>query len=135
MKLFNLDITQTHLGLIEKKFKAEEVVNEYLKQIENSEEKISAFLEVFKEKAVLEAKKIDEKITRKEEISFLEGIPLAVKDNILVENARCTAGSKILENYISPYDATVIKKLKGQGAIIIGKTNLDEFAMGSSTEN
>jgi aspartyl-tRNA(Asn)/glutamyl-tRNA(Gln) amidotransferase subunit A len=84
--------------------------------------------------AMTQAKKTDEKIKKGEEIGILAGIPGAIKDNICIEGIRTTAASKILDNYIAPYDATVIKKLKASGTVFLGKTNLDEFAMGSSTE-
>jgi aspartyl-tRNA(Asn)/glutamyl-tRNA(Gln) amidotransferase subunit A len=103
---------------------------EYFDWLGKEDEKIHGFLFFTKDLAF---KLIDE-IKDKENLP-LWGIPIAIKDVIMIKDERCTAGSKILENYIAPYDATVIKKLKSAGAIIVGKTNLDEFAMGSSTEN
>ena len=82
-----------------------------------------------------QAQAVDEKIKKGEEIDLLAGIPMAIKDNMCVSGERTTAASKILDNYIAPYDATVVKRLKKSGAVILGKTNLDEFAMGASTEN
>lgn len=135
MNVNGLTISKIHQSLLNKEFSSVEVTKEYLKQIEKKDKSISAFITVTPELALSQAKKIDELIASGKEISVLAGVPCAVKDNILIEGIRCTAGSKILENYIAPYDATVVKKLKEQGAVIIGKTNLDEFAMGSSTEN
>lgn len=131
----NLKIKETRERLIKKEFSAFELINYYLKEIEKKDKEINAFLWINEVSAISQAKKIDEIISKKQEIPLLAGIPFAVKDNILVENIPCSAGSKMLENYEAPYDATVIKKLKEAGAIVIGKTNLDEFAMGSSTEN
>lgn len=131
----NLKIKETRERLIKKEFSAFELVNYYLKEIEKKDKEINAFLWINEVSAISQAKKIDEIISKKQEIPLLAGVPFAVKDNILVENIPCSAGSKMLENYEAPYDATVIKKLKEAGAIVIGKTNLDEFAMGSSTEN
>jgi aspartyl-tRNA(Asn)/glutamyl-tRNA(Gln) amidotransferase subunit A len=82
-----------------------------------------------------QAEDVDTKIKKGEKMDILAGIPCAIKDNICVKGIRATAGSKILDSYIAPYDATVVKKIKEAGAVILGKTNLDEFAMGSSTEN
>jgi aspartyl-tRNA(Asn)/glutamyl-tRNA(Gln) amidotransferase subunit A len=135
MKLADLTITQTHQGLIKKEFSALELSKAYLDKIKERDKEIFAFLTINEELALRQAKKIDDLILTGREIPLLAGIPLAVKDNILVEDIKCTAGSKILENYIAPYDATVIKKLKEQAAVILGKTNMDEFGMGSSTEN
>ena len=135
MELTNLTITQIHQALIKKEFSALELCQAYLEKIESEDKKINAFLTLTRDLALSEAKKIDEMLQINREIPLLAGIPMAVKDIILVENVKCTAGSKILENYIAPYDATVIKKLKAEGAVILGKTNLDEFAMGSSTEH
>ena len=135
MSLTDLTITQAHQGLIKREFSALELCKTYLDKIKKRDREIFAFLTVNEDLALAQAKKIDDFILAGKEIPTLAGIPCAIKDNILVENIRCTAASKILENYVAPYDATCIKKLKNQGVVILGKTNLDEFAMGSSTEN
>jgi len=135
MNLNKLTIKQAHQGLLKKAFSAVELTEAVLNQIKRRDKDIYAYLLLTEELALSQAKRIDKKIANKEKIGLLAGIPVAVKDIILVEGVRCTAGSKILENYIAPYDATVIKKLKQAGTVIVGKTNLDEFAMGSSTEN
>ena len=127
-------ISEIRQDLDSKKYSAEELTKEYLNRIKEKDAKIHAFLNVFEKDALLEAKKADEKI-QNGTASLLTGIPCAIKDNILIEGKRCTSSSKILENYIASYDAFVIKKLKEEGAVFLGKTNMDEFAMGSSTEN
>ena len=112
-----------------KEVKPSEVAEAFLKRIEETEKEIKAYITVV-EKIVEEAKEKDEKVGE----GPLHGVPLAIKDNINIEGVKTTCASKILENFIAPFDATVIKKLKRAGAIFLGKTNLDEFAMGSSTE-
>jgi len=134
MELTNLTIKEAHQGLKKKEFSALELCKNYLDKIEKEDKKIQAFLTISKDLAISQAKNVDEMILGGQEIPLLAGIPCVIKDNILVEGVRCTAGSKILEDYIAPYDATVIKRLKEQGAVILGKTNLDEFAMGASGE-
>jgi aspartyl-tRNA(Asn)/glutamyl-tRNA(Gln) amidotransferase subunit A len=131
----NLTIKKIKEYLEKREFSIEEIINYYLKKIEEKDKEINAFLEINYDLVLEEAKKIQKKFNSKDNNLKLLGIPIAVKDNILVKGYHCTAASKILENYLAPYDATVIKKLKSEGAIILGKTNLDEFAMGSSTEN
>lgn len=135
MEIKNFTIKEAHQGLIKKEFSAVELCQIYLKNISQKEKDIRAFLTVSQDLALSQAKKVDEMISAGKKLPILAGIPCVIKDNILVEDIKCTAGSKILENYTAPYDATVIKRLKDQGVIILGKTNLDEFAMGSSTEN
>ncbi len=135
MNLTELTISQAHQGLKKKEFSALELCKAYLDKIKEKDKEIFAFLTVNQKSALSQAKKIDDLISSGGEIPILAGLPSAIKDNILVENLKCTAGSKILENYIAPYDATVIKKLKEKDCLILGKTNMDEFAMGSSTEN
>jgi len=135
MELTDLTITQAHEKIIKREISALEFAKAFLDRIQKENKKISAFLTPTPDLALLQAKKADEKISKNKEVSILAGIPLAVKDNILVENEKCTAASKILSDYTAPYDATVIEKLKAKDCVILGKTNLDEFAMGSSTEN
>ncbi len=112
-----------------KEVKPSEVAEAFLKRIEETEKEIKAYITVI-ERSVEEAKEKDEKVGE----GPLYGVPLAIKDNINIEGVKTTCASKILENFIAPFDATVIEKLKRAGAIFLGKTNLDEFAMGSSTE-
>jgi aspartyl-tRNA(Asn)/glutamyl-tRNA(Gln) amidotransferase subunit A len=135
MKLTDLTITEAHQGLKKKEFSALELAKAYFDKIEKEDKKISSFLTICKDQAISQAKEVDNSISKGREIPILAGVPGAIKDIILVEDVKCTGGSKILENYVAPYDATVIKKLKKEKAVILGKTNLDEFAMGSSTEN
>jgi aspartyl-tRNA(Asn)/glutamyl-tRNA(Gln) amidotransferase subunit A len=112
-----------------------EIVDDCLGQIEKHDKDISAYLTVLSNEAKKAAKDSDERRKGGRVASEIDGLPIAVKDVICTKDIKTTAASKILENFVPPYDATVVKKLKDAGAIIIGKTNLDEFAMGSSTEN
>jgi len=114
--------------------KSSTLVDYYLDNISKENKDLNAYLSVFSDEARREALETDERLSRGENPGVLAGIPIAVKDNILVRGYNATAGSKILENYVASYDATVVRKLKDAGAIILGKTNLDEFAMGSSCE-
>ena len=133
--LYNLTIKQTHEDLVNKKYSALELAQNFFKWIDVEDKKVDAFLSVDKEAAYLQAEKTDLLIAKNKPIDMLSGVPMAIKDNILIEGQPATAGSRILEHYKAVYDATVIKKLKNAGAVFLGKTNLDEFAMGSSTEN
>ena len=119
----------------DKEISCVEVVDYYIKEIEKKEDKIDAFLLLQTEDALKKAKELDKKIAKGEKVGRLVGIPIAIKDNMCTRGVKTTCASKMLEDFVPPYDATVIKKLEEEDAILIGKTNLDEFAMGSSTEN
>ena len=118
-----------------KKATAYEIIQDIFNQIDKVDNLIKAFLVVEREEALKKAKEIDKKVKNGEKIPPLAGVAIAVKDIIATQGTETTCGSKILKGFIPPYDATVINRLKDAGAIIIGKTNMDEFAMGSSTEN
>ncbi len=135
MELLKKTAKEQRKALLNKEISAVELVNETFKQIENLDEKIGAYNSLTKEQAIETAKKVDEKIAKGEELPPMAGIPLALKDNMNMIGSKTTASSKILENFVSPFDATVTKKLKENLVPIVGKANLDEFAMGSSNEN
>ena len=135
MELLKKTAVEIRKMLINKEVSAVELVEDTYKRIDSVEEKIGAFNSLTKEEAIETAKKVDEKIKNNEELPTLAGIPLALKDNINLKGYKTTASSKILENFVSLFDATVSIKLKENLIPVIGKTNLDEFAMGSSNEN
>ena len=135
MELSGLTIEKLHELLVKKEVSAVDVARSFLDHIKEADKKIHAFLTISEELPLSQARAVDEKINNNQEIDILAGIPVAIKDNLLVKDIRCTAGSKILKDYIAPYDASAVKKLRSRGAVILGKTNLDEFAMGASTEN
>lgn len=135
MNLIDLTIVQLHEGFKKKQFTSLEVTKAYLEQIKKTDGEIGAYLAVTQKLALEQAEAADKIIATQKEFPLLCGVPCAIKDNMLVEGQKATAGSKILENYVAPYDATVVGRLKKQGAVILGKVNLDEFAMGVSTEN
>lgn len=112
----------------------EEFVAKTFDRIQQIDEKIHAYITLNTDDALTKAKSIDKKIRSKEKVGKCFGMPISIKDNICVDGLRTTCGSKVLENFIAPYDATVVSRLKSEDAIILGKVNLDEFAMGSTTE-
>jgi aspartyl-tRNA(Asn)/glutamyl-tRNA(Gln) amidotransferase subunit A len=136
MELLNKSLRELHTLIKKKEVKPTELVEENIKRIEETERKLNAYITVTGEEALKRARLLEEELLRmsEDEVPELFGIPIAIKDNINVEGVRMTCASKMLESFISPYDATVVKRLRERGAVFIGKNNLDEFAMGSSTE-
>ncbi len=122
-------------ALKNKEISAVELTNAAFERINEVDGKLGAFNSLTKEAALDTAKKVDEKIAKGEELPLLAGIPLALKDNMNMKGSKTTASSKILENFVSPFNATITEKLLGNLVPIVGKANLDEFAMGSSNEN
>src|ERR1700685_226850 len=122
-------------ALLAKKTSARELAKDFYAQIERRNPEINAFLALCPERAYAQADRVDTAIARGQPLGSLAGVPVAIKDVISTKGVRTTCGSKILENYTPPYDATAIERLENAGAVILGKTNCDEFAMGSSNEN
>tara|TARA_B100000745_G_scaffold200606_1_gene132382 strand:+ start:11842 stop:13263 length:1422 start_codon:yes stop_codon:yes gene_type:complete len=133
MELKDLTIREARKLLDENKATAVELVAAYMRRAQEKNDEFNAYLEIFDD-VEEQAKRADEMIARGE-MKPLTGIPLAIKDNILIKGCVASAASKILENYVASYDAHVIEKLKEAGAVFLGRANMDEFAMGSSTEN
>ncbi|MDF2883869.1 MAG: glutamyl-tRNA(Gln) amidotransferase, subunit [Clostridiaceae bacterium] len=135
MDIQSLTAVDIKKGIAEGKFTCEEVITSLFNRINKVDPEINAYISLCYEDALKKAREIDEKKKNGEKLGALAGIPIAIKDNICTDGIKTTCASKVLQDFIPPYDATVIKKLKQQDAVIIGKTNMDEFAMGSSTEN
>ncbi|MFN3322911.1 MAG: Asp-tRNA(Asn)/Glu-tRNA(Gln) amidotransferase subunit GatA [Bryobacteraceae bacterium] len=131
----NLTIRQVREGLDKREFSAVELAKEALRFAAEENPKTNAYLHLSEERALEAAQAVDERLARGEDPGPLAGVPVAVKDVILTKGLRTTAGSKLLENYIPPYDATAVIRLEQAGGVMIGKANCDEFAMGSSNEN
>ncbi len=134
-ELHQLTIHEAHKLLKQRKISSTELTKSVLKRIAEIEGKVHACVTIAEDIALKEAEKVDDYIKTAHEITPLTGIPTLIKDVICTKGIRTTCGSKMLENFVPPYDATVIEKLKTQKAVIVGKTNMDEFAMGSSTEH
>jgi aspartyl-tRNA(Asn)/glutamyl-tRNA(Gln) amidotransferase subunit A len=134
MNLQELTIHELSNLLKDSDISSVEITEQYLARIEKYDKEIGAYITIDREYALKQARKADEMIS-KGKVSYLTGVPIAVKDLLCTKGVRTTCGSKILENFVPEYDATIISLLQNQGAVIIGKTNLDEFAMGSSNEN
>jgi aspartyl-tRNA(Asn)/glutamyl-tRNA(Gln) amidotransferase subunit A len=130
--LKNLTIEKAHESLSRGEFTCKELAEAYLKNISEKNGEINAYLEIYDD--VLAQAEVAQKMFTAGTASLLTGIPFAIKDIILIKGKRASAASKILENYVAPYDSTVIKDLKKVGAVFLGRTNMDEFAMGSSTQ-
>jgi aspartyl-tRNA(Asn)/glutamyl-tRNA(Gln) amidotransferase subunit A len=134
-ELHQLTIHEAHELLKKRKISSAELTKSVLKRIGEVDEKIRACVTIVEDVALKEAEKADDYIKTGDAISPLTGIPTLIKDVICTKGIRTTCSSKMLENFVPPYDATVIEKLKAQNVVIVGKTNMDEFAMGSSTEH
>jgi aspartyl-tRNA(Asn)/glutamyl-tRNA(Gln) amidotransferase subunit A len=133
-RLCDLSLDEVTDGIRNQQFSAEDYVSHILERITRLDADIKAFVSVNTDHAVESARRIDSKIRRGEKVGYLAGITVGIKDNISTKGLRTTCASRVLADYVPPYDATVIRKLKESDAIVIGKLNLDEFAMGSTTE-
>jgi aspartyl-tRNA(Asn)/glutamyl-tRNA(Gln) amidotransferase subunit A len=127
-------IRELHQQLVRKERSAVEIATEALERVQALEPKLHSFISVTADRAIAQAQQVDAKIAAGEEIGPLAGIPIGIKDNLCTKGIRTTCGSRILENFVPPYESTVTQRLFEAGAVMVGKTNMDEFAMGSSTE-
>lgn len=134
MELYSLSLSEIARKIKSKEVSIKEVLDSVYSRIDNIEPKVNAFVTLTKENAYKRAEELQKKLDAGEDIGVLGGVPVAIKDNICIKDVRTTCSSKMLENFVPPYTATVVEKLEEVGAIVLGKTNMDEFAMGSSTE-
>jgi len=135
MQIPTLSIDRVRAGLLAREFSATELATEALRFAGRENPKTNAYLRLSEDRALAQAKRVDEALARGEDPGPLAGVPVAVKDVIVTRGVTTTCGSRLLANYVPPYDATAIVKLEAAGGVILGKTNCDEFAMGSSNEN
>src|SRR5713226_3124381 len=131
----NWTVASVRDALAAKKISARELTEEFYRRVAKQNPKLNCFLALCPERAYAQADRIDQCIARGETLPPLAGVPVAIKDVLSTQGIRTTCGSKILENYVPPYNCTAVERLAAAGAIILGKTNCDEFAMGSSNEN
>ncbi|MDX8431765.1 MAG: Asp-tRNA(Asn)/Glu-tRNA(Gln) amidotransferase subunit GatA [Candidatus Algichlamydia australiensis] len=132
--LYKLSATQIREKFLSGELSAEEIVRYFLERAKTFDKQVHGYLKLYEKRAIAKAKALDEKKKRGEKLGLLAGVPIAVKDNIQIKGEITTCASKFLENYVAPFDATVVENIENQDGIIIGKTNLDEFAMGASCE-
>ena len=135
MKLYQRTIRDLHQMLLDREISSVELTESVFGHIDAVGDKTKAYLLVTRELALRQAKAADERLRAKRDVTPLTGIPIALKDVLCVKDVVSTAGSKILKGFTPPYSATVVERLEGEGAVFLGKTNCDEFAMGSSNEN
>ncbi len=135
LRLQDLTITSASRAIREQQITATALAEQFYARIEAADKEINAYLALCKERAFDQARKIDSAVQKGAELPRLAGVPVAIKDVMVTKGVRSTAGSKILENFIPPYDCTAVARLEAAGAVILGKLNCDEFAMGSSNEN
>src|SRR6266700_1083898 len=135
MDINSLTIDSTRTAIAAKQFTASSLVEEFYKKIKAEDVEVHAYLTLCEESALLQAARIDKLAAKGDPLPPLGGVPLGIKDVMVTKGIRSTAGSKVLENFIPPYDCTAVARLEAAGAIVLGKMNCDEFAMGSSNEN
>ena len=120
-------------AVVNREISATAITEYFYHRIENHDEQIGAFLSLCKERALLRASRIDDKLAKGDPVGMLAGIPIGVKDNIHITGVKTTCASKMLENFVAPFDATVVRRIEMEDGILLGKLNMDEFAMGSTT--